>query len=72
MLAGLSPLPLHIIAVDEPQAFKAAEIKVFHKLSFVDCLAAAPAELRGAILVTGDRDFEKLDRRIQILWLARP
>jgi hypothetical protein len=27
---------------------------------------------RQATLVTSDRDFEKLGRRIQVLWLARP
>ena len=49
----------------------AAEIKALHKLSFVDCIAAALAELRSSILVTADRDFQKLGRRIQVLWLAR-
>jgi predicted nuclease of predicted toxin-antitoxin system len=29
------------------------------------------AETRQAILVTSDRDFEKLGRRIPILWLTR-
>jgi predicted nucleic acid-binding protein len=72
VMAKLSPLPLEVIPVDEVQAFKAAEIKVLHKLSFVDGLAAALAELRNATLVTGDRDFERLGRRVRILWLPRP
>jgi predicted nucleic acid-binding protein len=72
VMASLSPLPLEVIPVDEVQAFKAAEIKALHKLSFVDGLAAALAELRNATLVTGDRDFERLGRRVQVLWLPRP
>jgi len=70
-MASLLPLPLQIVPVDLPQGLKAAEIKVLHKLAFVDGLAAALAELRGAVLVTGDRDFERLGRRVQILWIRR-
>jgi predicted nucleic acid-binding protein len=71
-MTQLSPLPIEIVAVDEEQAFKAAEIKALHKLSFVDGLAAALAELRDAVLVTGDRDFQRVGRRVQMLWLPRP
>jgi len=70
-LADLSQLPLELVPVDLPQALKAGEIKAMHKIPFVDCVAAALAESRRALLVTSDRDFEKLGRRVQILWLAR-
>lgn len=70
-LASLRPLPLQLVPVDLDQALKAAEIKALHRMPFVDCLAAALAELNQAVLVTADRDFEKLGRRVQVLWLAR-
>jgi len=70
-MARLSRLPIEIVPVEQEQALKAGEIKVLHKLSFVDCVAAALAELRKSILVTADRDFQKVGRRIQVLWLAR-
>jgi predicted nucleic acid-binding protein len=70
-MGRFSRLPIEIVPVDQEQGLKAGEIKVLHKLSFVDCVAAALAELRSSILVTGDRDFQKLGRRIQVLWLAR-
>ncbi len=69
-MASLSPFPLQIVSVDVIQALKAAEIKALHKLAYVDCVAAALAELREAVLVTSDRDFEKLGRRVQVLWIA--
>lgn len=68
---GLSRLPIQPIPVEIEQASKAAEIKAVHKIPYVDCLAAALAEVRRAILVTSDLDFEKLGRRVPILWLAR-
>ncbi|MGO9646526.1 putative PilT protein-like [Candidatus Sulfotelmatobacter kueseliae] len=71
-MGNLSRLPLDLIPVDLPQVLKAGEIKAVHKIPYVDCIAAALAETRQAILVTSDRDFEKLGRRVPVLWLARP
>jgi len=67
----LSRLPIQIIPVDLPQALKAGELKVLHKIPYVDCVAAALATIQQATLVTSDRDFEKLGRKIPILWIAR-
>jgi len=70
-IAELSRLPIEIVPVDQEQALKAGEIKALHKLSFVDCVAGSLAELRNSTLVTADRDFQKVGRRIRVLWLAR-
>jgi predicted nucleic acid-binding protein len=70
-VARFSKLPVQTVPVEIEQVSKAAEIKALHKIPYVDCLAAALAEIRHAILVTSDQDFEKLGRRIPILWLAR-
>src|SRR5207247_2208029 len=67
-LATLSRLNLTLVLVDTAQALKAGEIKAQHKIPYVDCVAAALAEISGATLVTSDRHFEKLGRRVQILW----
>lgn len=70
--SGLERLPWQIIPVDLSQALKAAEMKARHKIPYVDCLAAALANLNQATLVTADRDFEKLGRHFPILWIHRP
>ena len=70
-LGDLSQLPIRILPVDLTQAMKAAELKAIHKIPYVDCLAAALANLQQATLVTSDRDFEKLGRHFPILWIAR-
>jgi predicted nucleic acid-binding protein len=70
-LAKLSRLPLQILPVDFPQALKAGELKAVHKIPYVDCVTAALAVLNQAVLVTSDRDFEKLGRQFPILWIAR-
>jgi predicted nucleic acid-binding protein len=70
-IAELSRLPIVIVPVDQEQALKAGEIKALHKLSSVDCVAGSLAELRNSTLVTADRDFQKVGRRIHVLWLVR-
>ncbi len=70
-IANLSRLPIQTVPVDLEQSLKAGEIKSLHKIPFVDCIAAALAILHQAVLVTSDRDFEKLGRRVPILWIAR-
>jgi len=69
-IGNLSGLPIEIVPVDLEHSLKAGEIKARHKIPYVDCIAAALAEMRQAVLVTSDRDFEKLGRRIELLWLA--
>jgi predicted nucleic acid-binding protein len=72
IIASFSRLPVQIIDVSLPQALKAGELKARHRISFVDCVAAALTLQQHATLVTADRDFEKLGRHFPILWLTRP
>jgi predicted nucleic acid-binding protein len=71
-IANLSRLPIQIVVVDFLQALQAGELKALHKIPYVDCVTAALAILHQAVLVTSDRDFEKLGRHFPILWIARP
>ena len=69
-IANLNKLAIETVIIDGPHAMTAAEIRVRHKIPYVDCLAAALAVLRHGVLVTSDRDFEKLGHRVQVLWIA--
>jgi len=71
LLADLSRLPLELVPVDLSQSLQAGEIKARHKIPDVDCIAAGLAILDQDVLVTSDRDFEKLGRRVEVLWIAR-
>jgi len=70
-LEDLTLLPLQIVPVDLSQALKAGEFKALQKIPYADAIAAALCIAQNATLVTSDRDFEKLGRRIPVLWLAR-
>ncbi|MCU1299557.1 MAG: hypothetical protein JWO91_3835 [Acidobacteriaceae bacterium] len=71
MISDFARLPIQVIPVDLSQSLKAGEIKAVHKIPYVDCIAAALATLREAVLVTSDHDFENLGRNFPILWLDR-
>ena|SRR5579863_3003100 len=70
-IGELSRAPIEFVPIDLSLSLKAAEIKAVHKIPYVDCVAAALAILTEAVLVTGDRDFEKLGRHANILWIKR-
>jgi ribonuclease VapC len=65
-------LPIELASVTPDDAIAAAEIRVRHQLSYPDSFAAALAMAHHATLVTADTDFQKVARRISILWLRRP
>lgn len=71
-IENLSRLAIQPVPVDLEQSLKAGEIKARYKMPYVDSLTAALAMLRQAVLVTGDRDFEKLGRQAKILWITHP
>jgi len=68
-LQQIAQLPIEIADVDMPLAKVAARIKAEHNLPYADCFAAALAQTRKAALATSDRDFERVEKLIQILWI---
>lgn len=59
------------VEVTEELANGAATLKFLYKLAYADCFAADLAVRRGATLVTADRDFVKLGKRLKVLALPR-
>ena len=66
----LPSLPVNIVENSLDDVIQAARIKAEHSLSFADCFAAATAIREGACLVTGDPEFKKLEKELQIEWLS--
>lgn len=65
----MSALPIELVPVDLDLTRQAACYKAAHKMSYADCFAAALAKLRGATLVTGDREFKQVEKDIKLLWV---
>ena len=64
--------PVHIIDVGWKLTRAAAEIKSTYALSYADCFAASLARQLEAAVVTGDPEFEQLERDgiVEIEWLT--
>jgi predicted nucleic acid-binding protein len=67
--AAVEGLPIVLCPVSADDAFEAARLKAVHKLPYADSFAASLAMRQKAILVTSDTDFERLGKRLAILWL---
>ncbi len=67
-------LPIQIVNADTALTLEAAEIKAHHAMSYADCFAAALARRFDAIVVTGDPEFEQLERAgiVTVEWLLPP
>ena len=68
VLNDIAQLPLEIVDADLELTRSAAELRAEHKLPYSDCFAAALAVNRKASLATGDKDFARVERRLEILW----
>jgi predicted nucleic acid-binding protein len=62
-------LPIDLIYPDKSLIKNASKYKAFNALSYADCIAAATANINNSVLVTGDKEFKKLEKEITIDWL---
>ena len=69
VLSRVHQLGFKILPVPNFLVFKAAEIKAEYPMSYADCFALASALEHSAILVTGDPDFKKASRIVDIQWI---
>lgn len=70
-LTLINELPIEIVNADRALTLAAAHLKADCPIAYADCFAAALAQLKDAILVTGDPEFSKLkpDCNVRIEWL---
>lgn len=69
VLAAIQKLPIEIVPVDNQTVLDAAHIKANHAMSYADAFAVTCAQRMGAILLTGDKEFEFVEQLIHIEWL---
>ncbi|MEW5768410.1 MAG: type II toxin-antitoxin system VapC family toxin [bacterium] len=62
-------LPVKIITITEDLVWTAAEIKAKFAISYADCFAVATAIKQDAVILTGDPEFKKVEKIVEIEWL---
>jgi len=68
-LREIAQLPIDVIDADSGLTRVAASLKAENNLPYADCFAAALALSRKALLVTGDKDFGRVESILRIVWL---
>lgn len=68
-LRRLETLPIQLLSNTFPDVIEAARIKARFSISYADAFAVATAIRRGAVLVTGDREFARVVHLVKIHWL---
>jgi len=71
VLALIDELPVAIESVDRELTLAAAHLKTQYSIAYADCFAAALAQQKKAVLISGDPDFEKVAEVIALEWLPR-
>jgi predicted nucleic acid-binding protein len=66
---GLGQIGIRLVDADWNLARTAGIFKSAHRMSLADCFAAALAKKYKAELVTGDKEFKKIEHDIAIVWL---
>ena len=64
----IAQLPIQVVDAESTLVKLAAGLKAEYNLPYADCFAAALAGQRNATLVTGDKDFRKVEKNVPILW----
>lgn len=69
VLANIERLKFTVLPVTSALIFQAAEYKAQYGISYADCIALASAVEHKAIIVTGDPEFKKVERLIEVVWV---
>lgn len=65
----IAKYPITIVEANKELTLAAAHFKAHHKMSYADAFAAGLAEEKDAVLVTGDKEFKQLEKKIKIKWI---
>ena len=69
ILALVESLPMELLDASRDLVLDAAHVKAHHALSYADAFAVAAAMREGAIVLTGDPEFETVEDLIKVEWL---
>ena len=65
----LPNLPIEVVPNALQDVLEAARIKATHSISYADCFAVATALKKDAAIVTGDPEFKKVQKTVEIEWM---
>ena len=70
-LAVIEQLPLELIPVMQKEVLAAAHLKANYRISYADAFAIATAVEYNGTILTGDPEFETVEKFVSVEWLKR-
>lgn len=70
-LASIRQLPINILPADEQTVLDAAHVKANYAISYADSFVVVTAMSEGAIILTGDPEFETVESLVKVEWLQK-
>jgi ribonuclease VapC len=61
-------LPIQLVEVNKDLALLAAQLKATVNMSYADCFVAALAKKKKCEIITGDKEFKKLEKGVRVRW----
>ena len=71
VLAIIDELPIIMESANRELSLGAAHLKAQYSIAYADCFAAALAQQKKAVLISGDPDFEKVAEVVALEWLPK-
>jgi predicted nucleic acid-binding protein len=69
ILEKIRLLPIRVLSISDEEVMAAAKIKAQYPISYADSFAVAKALQSGAMVVTGDPEYKKVSKIVEILWV---
>ena len=69
ILDKIRMLPIQILSISDEEVMEAAKIEAKYPISYADAFAVAKALQSGVTVVTGDPEYKKVSKIIEILWV---
>ncbi|OGP54557.1 MAG: hypothetical protein A2162_10250 [Deltaproteobacteria bacterium RBG_13_52_11b] len=66
----LPSLPIETVPNTLHDVIEAARIKTTHSISYADCFVVATAFRENAAIITGDPEFKKVQKAVEIEWMV--
>jgi len=71
VLASIRQLPINVLPADEQTVLDAAHIKANHAISYADSFVVVAAMSEGAVILTGDPEFESVETFVKVEWIQK-
>ena len=71
VLAAIEQLPIELLPVSKEAVLAAAHVKANYSIAYADAFAVAAAQELNGVVLTGDPEFEAVEKIISVKWLTR-